>query len=39
MHGAEQDKKVCVRHKFADHRLNPAAETIILGTFQSGAQR
>jgi len=32
----EREKRVCVRHKFADHRLNPAVETIILGTFNPG---
>jgi hypothetical protein len=32
----EQGKKICVQHKFANHRLNPAAETIILGTFNPG---
>ena len=34
--GEEQGKKICVQHKFANHRLNPAAETIILGTFNPG---
>ncbi|MBR0820256.1 hypothetical protein [Bradyrhizobium liaoningense] len=36
MHGEEEEKKVRVRHKFSDHRMNPAVETIILGTFNPG---
>lgn len=34
--GKELEKRVCIRHKFGDHGLNPAVETIILGTFNPG---